>query len=180
MEIFLNVFDMNSLNTAIRAIGLGFYHTSIMIGNNVEVYYSFFGYGEKGVEEAELLFHPPKGTMFTLYKTISLGNTSLSIDECNDLLTEFKQKEEWQSDYYNCIYHNCNDFTFELAKAFLGEDVKYPMWVMRLPKIAKFIFSISFDHLIGLIDGLPPCNNPYVKAKQPIQNKESTGIEETP
>lgn len=159
-----------------RWSGVGIYHTSLVIDDRLESYYGFAQYGVTGIDTPERIDHLPSsmGTS-KYYKTIELGESPRDYESCHEIYMQFRQNEEWLSDHYNFVLHNCNDYTTTLAKALLCVDQipQYPKWVRRIEKMARFIYGVSLDHLLGFMKKFPPLGQPYSQPKRVSEQNAS-------
>lgn len=162
VKIKVNVYDLTASNRAFRWLKLGVYHSSVVLDDKEEYFYGYFGEKTTGVHLSECLNMIPDYMEGEFYTSYDICDISLSFDECKNIIQSFMNSTEWMSEYYNFMYHNCNDFSHTLCETLVGiENMKnYPYWVLRTQKIAHFVYSISFSpmlsHLLGQIGfGLP-------------------------
>lgn len=133
VAVVLHVYDLGTspgilnINKVSYAIGGGLYHTA------VEVYdkeYSF-GYAEQGSGVFGCL--PTKCNLHQYKEAVSLGQTSLNVDEVKQILREMAL--DYQAQTYELLTRNCHTFCQDFAKA-LGVD-PLPGWITRFPKIGS-------------------------------------------
>ena len=153
-SIRINVFDLTELNSVFRCCKIGVYHTSIVIDNKDEYYFGFAQYGYTGIDSPEKIDHIPSSMIGTLYTQVELGKSLFNYQDCCNIIQQFFESEEWLSDAYNMLFHNCNDFTLAVSKALFEPDVikkLYPFWVQRGISIGKWFFSTSIAYTLHLL-----------------------------
>lgn len=131
-EVYINIYDLTSMNNILYPLGLGFYHTGI------EVYNTEFCYAKDG----GIIDHNPKENyMGPLRKSICLGKTTKNCQEIFNMLT--KMKEQYPIDGYHLLYKNCNTFANDLCMELLNCSI--PRFLIRnyscihLPIIKKIL-----------------------------------------
>jgi hypothetical protein len=151
-SIRINVYDLTWLNTILRFAHIGVYHTSVVIGEKDEVYFGFAAAGRTGIDTSERINHLPRVMPGSFYKTIPMGTSQFDSQQCRRIFRRFLKSKRWLSDYYHMLFHNCNDFTYELCMALLGEDGlgNFPHWAQRGVSIAGVLYSLSVGYIIGL------------------------------
>lgn len=156
-KIKINVFNLTPLNKVFACCKVGVYHTSIVINEELEYYYGFAMKGFTGIDSPEKINELPSVMQGSYNSSYLLGETSLSVKECKQMCEQLKTADEWLSDYYHVLFHNCNNFTLEFSKILLGENnvSNYPYWVCRGENIGRFVFKISTSHFLGFIRNIP-------------------------
>jgi hypothetical protein len=110
-----------------------------------------------------------------------MGDSPYPFERCQGIVQEFTESDRWLSDRYNLLYHNCNNFSFELCQALLGEAHVggYPEWVRNFEKVAVAIFSLSLAPIVYLNNfslsafGRPP--EPIVREKKKKEREPPEG-----
>jgi len=133
-EVRLHIYDLPNLKDVndytMSSLKLGAFHTGI------EVYgYEWSFANNSGIFSCDAGQSP----IGTFRATVELGRTSY-LD--NDMVINYlvSIKENWASDSYDIITHNCNHFCNELALELVKR--KLPKSVMRLVKFAKMFKGI--------------------------------------
>ena len=102
--VYLNIYNVTSINSALEWIGFGLYHTS------VNIYDMEFSYG--GHESAcsgIVVVNQGNSAGLELKERIPIGTTSYNADEIDEIVEYFG--EFWHGCDYDPFAKNCNDFT---------------------------------------------------------------------
>ncbi|OHT13168.1 hypothetical protein TRFO_16841 [Tritrichomonas foetus] len=157
-SIRVNVYDLSKTNSVARGTRPCIYHTSVVVGEEFEIYYGFYRYGVTGIDYAEKIDHLPSSMKGRLYKSYHLGNCRKSIQFCRQIIERFKANPAWLSDRYNFIYNNCHKFSFTLCESLLGRGntFKYPTFVFDCEKIGHALYRGVISRFIDE-DHPPAC-----------------------
>lgn len=171
-EIRVNVYDLTKANGILRAITskktqFGVYHTSVVVGNQFEVYYGFYRNGVTGVDYASTIDKLPSSMKGNLYSSYVLGNSKYSVDEIRTLARKMSLRSEWLSDRYNILQHNCHSFSLAFCKEILQPHQLrlYPGFVFNGENVGNALYD-SFISIF--VDKEHP---PYFLNKQPFSQK---------
>lgn len=126
-EIFLNVYDLHTMNDSLYPLGLGIYHSSIEVNGREWSYGGNPDYAGTGV-----FFSPPRMLEF-FRETIYLGTASLTRKEFDQIITSLSKK--FIANQYDMLTRNCNTFSDAFSRALLGRGT--PGWVNRLASFGK-------------------------------------------
>ncbi|XP_022889746.1 deSI-like protein At4g17486 isoform X2 [Olea europaea var. sylvestris] len=126
VPVYLNVYDLTSINGYAYWLGLGVYHSGI------QVEYAFGAHENSttGIFEGE----PKHCEGFTFRKSILMGWTDMTPGEVRGVMEEFAQK--YKGNAYNLITKNCNHFCNDACIKLTGNSI--PRWVNRLARIGWF------------------------------------------
>ena len=158
VNISINVFDLTKLNNCLRYVGLGIYHTSVVINDSVEYYFGYSPALTRGISRTREIGVLPKVMNGYFYKTIEMGKSKYDIEKVNSIVSSFEDSDCWCSNRYNFLFHNCNTFTFELCKELLDDDdmKNYPFFVKNAEYVGVFLYKTSFSYLAGMCKGSIP------------------------
>lgn len=137
-EVFLNVYDLTSLNSYSIWLGFGIFHTGI------EVYGMEYGFGAHDYSISGVFEVEPKSCPGFSYRcSISLGHLTMSASEFREFI------EAMASDYHGDTYHliskNCNHFSDDISQRITGKRI--PGWVNRLAKLGALFSCLLPDSL---------------------------------
>uniref|UniRef100_A0A7S2UWR5 PPPDE domain-containing protein n=1 Tax=Fibrocapsa japonica TaxID=94617 RepID=A0A7S2UWR5_9STRA len=118
-EVFLNVYDLNQSNGFLRFVGLGFYHTGVLIAGK-EYHFSNQGIQIGRPREA------PVGAVFR--ESINMGVHEGLANEISAIVRRLR--DQFPGSSYNVVSCNCNHFSDALCRAVLGRPI--PSWVNRM------------------------------------------------
>ena len=128
--VSLNIYNLHPVaNRFLGPIGLGIYHTGIVIEG---VEYSF-GSGIKGESTGGIFGIVPGTYNEHLKKTILIGETNLTDYDIDCIIGSFRFR--FVEEEYNLILNNCNNFTKTFAKELC--NYKQPKWINRIASIVK-------------------------------------------
>jgi hypothetical protein len=185
-SIRVNVYDLTALNRLLRCARIGVYHTSVVIAEQQEYYYGFAAKGYTGIDCPSKLDHLPNIMTGSFLMTIPMGESPYDIRKCGEIMRALLKSKRWMSEYYHILFHNCNNFTFELCETLLGKDNvgDFPHWVQRGVNIASVIYSISVGYIIGLkmfsipaLGDIPPPDEGLPEAQAAPRLAEPVDIE---
>ncbi|KAH0791496.1 deSI-like protein [Histomonas meleagridis] len=181
----VNVYDLTKLNKLFRFAKLGVYHTAVVIDNLYEYYFGFKAYSYTGIDIPEIVGSLPSSMTGEFYTKVEMGESKYTAEECEEIINIFTSSSRWLSDHYNILYHNCNDFSYELCSVLLEKEQikKFPFWVKRGMYLGRFIFSTSISYILGLSShpipgfGTPP--EEFSETEEEIQNVGKAVTEES-
>jgi hypothetical protein len=152
-SVRVNIYDLSSINTLFRCLGLGVYHTGVVVADTREYYFGCADFPESGIGSSRHPGKPPHPMEGTFYQTVDLGTTPLSPEECHALMRSMRTTPQWLGDSYNIVYHNCHAFSLDFCVTLLGKDNirNFPFWVRRFEKLVQFAFSVSLAHNIFIL-----------------------------
>ena len=171
-EIRVNVYDLTKVNGFLRAITskktqLGVYHTSVVVGNEFEIYYGFYRNGVTGVDYASKIDKLPSSMKGTLYSSYILGNSQYSVEEIRKIARKISLRDEWLSDRYNVLQHNCHSFSLAFC-----EEILQPYQLRLFPGFVfngESVGNVLYDNFLSIfVDKEHP---PYFLNKQPFSEK---------
>lgn len=123
ISIYLNIYDLTSINNFLDCIGIGAYHSAIQIFDT-EFSFGAHPYNYTGVIEN----NPHSNKLIRFRKTIFIGNTNLKLNEINKVLTEMKSK--YIGNTYDVFKNNCNHFANDISLKLLSKPI--PKYINRL------------------------------------------------
>lgn len=127
--VFLHVYDLNPQNDMLYGLGLGAYHSGVVIGTEEWTYG-----GSPGEEGGGIFSHSPKNAGGAPFReAIFLGEVSITSAEFKAVIDRLKP--DWQGRDYNLLTHNCNHFSDALVRVLLGRGI--PGWVNRMSGIGS-------------------------------------------
>jgi deubiquitinase DESI2 len=138
--VYLNIYDVTSLNQALEFIGFGLYHTS------VGMYGLEFSYGgHDGYSSGTVVVMKGNSAGLTLKESIPIGHTHYNLDEINDILKYMG--EFWLGCDYDPFRRNCNSFTEKLVEYVCDKNEYYfPSYINRFTKMGT-VFRMWFKPL---------------------------------
>ncbi|GAB2215378.1 hypothetical protein Droror1_Dr00019761 [Drosera rotundifolia] len=126
VPVYLNVYDLSSINGYAYWVGLGVYHSGVQV-HDVEYAFGAHDHPATGIFEVE----PKHCPGFTFRKSILIGRTDLGAKEVRGLM------EKLAKDYVGYTYHlikkNCNHFCNDVCIQLTGKPI--PSWVNRLARL---------------------------------------------
>lgn len=132
--VFVNIYDMYTMNSYTSVMGIGVYHCGIEV-NGVE-----FGYGGHPFSFSGIFEMAPKdsdelGETFRFKETVEIGKTDFTKNEIEQIVTLLGR--DFRGLDYHLINKNCNVFASKFSKTLCGEDI--PPWVNRLAYLSTFV-----------------------------------------
>lgn len=125
-EVVVHVYDLVPANDILYPIGLGAYHTGVMI-NGQE--WSFGGSADAAPQSSGVYSAEPKQAPGAQFRTaISFGSTSCTIREMDSIISRLGQ--EYLASEYDLIRRNCNCFSDDLVYELTGN--RLPGWINRM------------------------------------------------
>jgi len=133
-SVYVNVYDMYTMNSYTSAIGIGIYHCG------VEVYGVEYGYGGHPFPFSGIFEMIPKdseelGETFRYKESIEIGQTDFTKQEIEQIVILLGR--EYRGIDYHLMNKNCNSFSSRFCKTICGEDI--PSWVNRLAYLTTFV-----------------------------------------
>lgn len=125
IDIYLNIYDIHPINCFFDNLGLGAYHTAIMIGNRE---YSFSR--KKGIYYVHL------DNTSNLKKSIYMGTINEEENNIINLISTYS--DEFNEKTYCYLNNNCNHFTNSVLSSLFIKNI--PDYINRL---ANFMSVIS-------------------------------------
>lgn len=129
VPVYLNVYDLTSINGYAYWLGLGVYHSGVQV-HGVEYAFGAHEYPTTGIFEAE----PKQCEGFTFRKSILIGWTEMTAGLVRRVMEELSEK--YKGNAYNLITKNCNHFCNDACIKLTGNPI--PSWVNRLARIGFF------------------------------------------
>ncbi|KAL2554882.1 PPPDE putative thiol peptidase family protein [Forsythia ovata] len=139
VPVYLNVYDLTSINGYAYWLGLGAYHSGVQV-HGVEYAFGGHEYSTTGIFEGE----PKQCEGFTFRKSILMGCTDMSHGEVRRVMEDLAQK--YRGNAYNLITKNCNHFCNDVCIKLTGNPI--PSWVNRLAKFENLNSSKVGQHKI--------------------------------
>lgn len=178
-SVYVNVYDMYTMNSYTSAIGIGIYHCG------VEVYGVEYGYGGHPFPFSGIFEMIPKdseelGETFRFKESIEIGQTDFTKVEIEQIVILLGR--EYRGIDYHLMNRNCNSFSSQFCKTICGEDI--PSWVNRLAYLTTFvpfiervipkewISPIAIQHTVE--SHMNETNNSMANASNNISNYSST------
>lgn len=141
VPVYLNVYDLASINGYAYWFGLGVYHSGVQV-YDVEYAFGAHEYSTTGIFEGE----PKHFVGFTFRKSIFIGWTEMTRGDVRKMMQ--KLAEKYRGDAYNLISQNCNHFCNEACVKLTGNQI--PSWINRLARIGnlcKCIIPVDLNNL---------------------------------
>lgn len=151
VPIRVNVWDLTRANSIMRKTNTAVYHTSVVIDNKIEVYFGFKRNGVTGIDFADKVDILPNSMKGTLYQTIYMGESKHNFKKCKKVVEKFLDSDDWLSDTYNMLYHNCHIFAQVLCDELMGKGNTYnfPNYVYQSQKIGQKLYSSFFSMFVN-------------------------------
>lgn len=125
-NVILRVFTLNDGSAWFGYIGLGAYHSCIIVH---DLEYSFSNNGiSTRMPSTEI-----EGATF--YKDVELGEYHDGINQLHGIIARMRQ--EFTGNKYHIVHCNCNTFANALAKQLV--QVSIPSWVNRAAKLGSMV-----------------------------------------
>eukprot|EP01063_Lacrimia_lanifica_P039248 TRINITY_DN8582_c0_g1_i1.p1 TRINITY_DN8582_c0_g1~~TRINITY_DN8582_c0_g1_i1.p1 ORF type:complete len:184 (+),score=73.56 TRINITY_DN8582_c0_g1_i1:85-636(+) len=145
-DVYVNVYDITSLNYVIGPVGLGAHHSG------VEVYDTEYCFG-RALDDSGVYYMTPRSCAEHAFReSVYVGTTSLSRREVNGVIRQLRERCTGRS--YHLVRYNCNDFAEELCKILLGDRwaVAFPAWVNRACRSAQWMLPSAMVEKIDQFD----------------------------
>ncbi|XP_032227505.1 deubiquitinase DESI2 [Nematostella vectensis] len=131
--VVLNVYDMYWINNYTFNIGLGVFHSGVVVHGKEYAYgghpYEWSGIFDMFPKCAEML-----GPEFKFRESIVIGMTDFSSEDIDHIVNEMGSKFTGVS--YHLVDKNCNHFTSEFTQLLCGKAI--PNWVNRLANAGSY------------------------------------------
>ena len=120
MNIYLNVYDLHEMNTALRSFNMGIHHSGVEIAG------SEYSFSSAGVSRTR-----PKLPEFGQFREqILIGSFGGILMDIHDTIAQLQGPEGgFSPGQYNVLTRNCNHFSDQLCFTLLG--VHIPSWINR-------------------------------------------------
>ena len=166
--IRVNVYDLTRANKLFRKSKVGIYHTSVVVNDEFEVYYGFYRHGCTGVDYATTIDELPPSMSGQLYSTYILGKSKYTVEQCQKLARKLSLREEWLSNRYNVLSHNCHAFALEYCKLIVDPHKlrNFPAFVFKGEDVGNILYH---NFLSIFVDEENP---PYFLSKQPYTKED--------
>ena len=137
--VYLNVYHVSSINTALECFGVGLYHTSVGM-------YDFeFSYGGQDDDDpGTVVVYKGNSAGLALKESIPVGVTYFSLAQLTVIIEHFGKF--WTGRQYDPFRNNCNHFTEKLISCVCPGKVYYPSYINRFTKVGT-VFRIWFKPL---------------------------------
>ncbi|CAM8964105.1 unnamed protein product [Rhodiola kirilowii] len=126
VPVYLNVYDVSSINGFAYWVGLGVYHSGVQV-HGVEYAFGAHDRSSTGVFEVS----PKQCPGFRFRKSILIGRTDMTSEDVRNFMKKVSQ--EYAGNTYNLISRNCNHFCNDLCTRLTGKSI--PRWVNRLARV---------------------------------------------
>ncbi|KAM0033354.1 putative PPPDE peptidase domain-containing protein [Helianthus debilis subsp. tardiflorus] len=136
VPVYLNVYDLTSMNGYAYWLGLGVYHSGVQV-HGVEYAFGCHEQETTGIFEGE----PKQCEGFTFRKQILIGWTEKNLNEVRGIMEELA--EDYKGVSYNLITKNCNHFCNDVCVRLTGKSI--PSWINRLARIGM---STSYNTIV--------------------------------
>ncbi|XP_076904803.1 deSI-like protein At4g17486 [Bidens hawaiensis] len=150
VPVYLNVYDLCSLNKCAYWLGLGVYHSGVQV-HGVEFAFGFHKHATTGIFEGE----PKQCEGFVFRKQIRIGWTEMSLKEIRGLMEELGG--DYRGNSYNLITRNCNHFCIDACIKLTGNPI--PNWINRLAKIGLICKCLIPASITSCKIGIEDSNN---------------------
>lgn len=136
--IYLNIYDLTTLNNYMYWFGLGIFHSGIEI-DGIEYAFGAHDMPTSGIFQVEPRCCPG----FIFRRSILLGTVEQSPTNIWDVLDEMAAQYTGES--YNLLTKNCNHFTNDVCVKLTGRPL--PGWVNRLANLGAFCSCVLPESL---------------------------------
>ncbi|CAM8898703.1 unnamed protein product [Rhodiola kirilowii] len=126
VPVYLNVYDLTSVNGYAYWLGLGAFHSGVQV-HGVEYAFGAHEQSSTGVFEVD----PKQCPGFTFRKSILIGWTDLDAKQVRVFME--KLSEKYHGNTYNLVAKNCNHFCNDACVRLTGNNI--PNWVNRLARL---------------------------------------------
>ncbi|KAM7536360.1 hypothetical protein Aperf_G00000080953 [Anoplocephala perfoliata] len=129
--VIVNVYDMSWLNEYIGNIGLGVYHTGVVVYER-EYCYGGHQFGGSGIFEMAPQDTENLGPNYAFKTSIIVGCTDFSYHDVCTILNTMEQT--FRGDQYHLLRNNCNHFSNSFIEILCGATL--PKWINRLASVS--------------------------------------------
>nr|XP_043637609.1 deSI-like protein At4g17486 [Erigeron canadensis] len=136
VPVYLNVYDLTSINGWAYWLGLGIYHSGVQV-HGVE----FGAFGSRENANTTKIYEgaPKQCEGFTFRKRILIGYTDMSLWEVERYMDELTQ--DYKGISYGRITRNCNHFCNDVCLRLTGNPI--PSWINRVARIGLLCNSAN-------------------------------------
>ncbi|XP_071703892.1 deSI-like protein At4g17486 [Rutidosis leptorrhynchoides] len=131
--VFLNVYDLTTINGYAYWLGLGVYHSGLQV-HGVEYAFGSHERSTTGIFQVE----PKRCEGFVFRKQILIGYTEKDRREVRKIMEELA--DDYKGISYNLITKNCNHFCNDACVRLTGKTI--PRWINRLARIGSLCHCI--------------------------------------
>ncbi|PWA45138.1 hypothetical protein CTI12_AA520260 [Artemisia annua] len=167
VPVYLNVYDLTSMNGCAYWFGLGVYHSGVQV-HGVEYAFGSHENATTGIFEGV----PKQCEGFIFRKQIPIGWTNMSLREVRGFMKELAQ--DYKGTSYNLITRNCNHFCNDVCLRLTGNPI--PSWINRL---ARFVPASVNTCKVG-IDDNRSYNDEYIKEKPRTRSSRFSSSSSSP
>ncbi|KAI3773467.1 hypothetical protein L1987_47997 [Smallanthus sonchifolius] len=174
IPVYLNVYDLTSMNEYAYWFGLGVYHSGVQV-HRVEYAFGSHEQATTGIFEGE----PKQCEGFTFRKQILIGWTALNPAEVRRVMDELAH--DYKGTSYNLITRNCNHFCNDVCLRLTGNSI--PSWINRLARIGflcNCIVPASIKSTKVGIEDNKICNEAEIKGKLRSRSSRFTSSSSSP
>lgn len=126
VPLYLNVYDLSSVNGYLYWLGLGVYHSA------VEAHGMEYAFGAHDLSSSGIFAIEPQSCPgFQFRRRIKLGTIQLDAKDFKDFMVELER--EYSGNTYHLVGKNCNHFCNDVCLRLTGSSI--PGWVNRLAKL---------------------------------------------
>ncbi|KAI3686296.1 hypothetical protein L1987_79970 [Smallanthus sonchifolius] len=126
VPVYLNVYDLTSMNGYAYWFGIGVYHSGVQV-HGVEYAFGSHEHSSTGIFEGE----PKRCDGFAFRKQILIGFTEKNRREVRRVMEDLA--EDYKGISYNLITKNCNHFCNDACVRLTGNTI--PRWINRLARL---------------------------------------------
>ncbi|CAH1419022.1 unnamed protein product [Lactuca virosa] len=174
VPVYLNVYDLTSMNEYAYWVGLGVYHSGVQV-HGVEYAFGSHEQPTTGIFEGE----PKQCEGFTFRKQILIGWTEMSLRDVRGFMEMLSQ--DYTGISYNLITRNCNHFCNDACLQLTGNPI--PNWINRLARIGflcNCIVPASINSTKVGIEDHKVCNEAEIKTKLRSRSNRFTSSSSSP
>ncbi|CAH8834762.1 unnamed protein product [Trichobilharzia szidati] len=129
--VTVNVYDMLWINYYVSSLGIGVYHTGVVVHGTE------YSYGGHPLTNSGIFAMLPKdsaylGENYSYKLTLTIGYTDFTASDVNLLLESMTP--DFSGDQYHLLHKNCNHFADAFVQILCGRSL--PKWINRLATIA--------------------------------------------
>ncbi|KAH7436723.1 hypothetical protein KP509_05G032700 [Ceratopteris richardii] len=138
VPLYLNVYDLSSVNGYLYWLGLGIYHSAVE-AHGVEYAFGAHDFSSSGIFEVE----PRSCPGFQFRRRIKLGTIQLDSKDFRVFMERIAS--EYNGNTYHLMVKNCNHFCNDVSLRLTGSAI--PGWVNRLAKLGTLCTCFLPDDL---------------------------------
>ncbi|CAH8434214.1 unnamed protein product [Schistosoma turkestanicum] len=130
--VTVNVYDMLWINDYVSSLGIGVYHTGVVVHGTE------YSYGGHPLTNSGIFAMLPKdsaylGENYSYKVTLSMGYTDFTASDVALLLENITT--DYRGDQYHLLHKNCNHFSDAFIQLLCGRSL--PKWINRLAAIGS-------------------------------------------